>query len=40
MHANGRGHLVNNISEANTVFSEYDGTCPRDIDKIISEYLV
>lgn len=39
LHGVARGKLVESASEADTVFSETEGTTPFDVDKIISEYL-
>jgi hypothetical protein len=39
LHTIGRGNLVSKKEEANQVFGEYQGLTPRDIDKILSEYL-
>ena len=39
MHAESRGVLVDDASEADTKFSLHDGITPFDIDKIMSEYM-
>ncbi len=39
MHAKGRGKVVKDIKDADTIFSEEKGITPYDIDKISSEFL-
>jgi hypothetical protein len=39
MHAEARGEFVDNIEDADTVFSIEEGITPFDTDVIVSEYL-
>jgi len=39
LHAGARGELTASACEADTVFAEFEGITPTDIDKILSEYL-
>lgn len=39
LHAKGRGKLVDNIKEADTIFSEDKGITPYDLDKVSAEFL-
>ncbi len=39
LHAEARGEIVDNIEDADTVFSINEGTTPFDVDVIVSEYI-
>lgn len=39
LHTKGRGQLVDNKQDVDTIFSMYEGITPYDISTIASEYL-